>query len=197
MSGIRNSYVVRSGLERWKRCSSLRASSYVHRSQKLSIDRDRQRGGETAAQQMDCSAGYLNFADSEGIGRELEHGQTCRGKRPDALTSCIDSYWLAVVRQIEAARDNNTAHERAMLSIEYAEVVRAVYTEVGRGEFAKGETAGFSVMVVRQDRARSQAVTLGSTYADQIAVSGMQPGELVISAGASLIAEGERVEGIR
>ena len=61
----------------------------------------------------------------------------------------------------------------------------------------KGEAGGFSLMVVRQNRVRSQAVTLASTYGDQIAVSGVQPGELVVSSGASLLAEGDRVEVIQ
>jgi len=62
---------------------------------------------------------------------------------------------------------------------------------------AKGEGEGFSLMVVRANRVRSQAVTLGTTYADQIAVNGVQPGELVVSSGASLLSEGERVEVIQ
>ena len=62
---------------------------------------------------------------------------------------------------------------------------------------ARGESAGFSLMVVKDNHAHSQQVTLASTYGDQIAVAGVQPGELVISSGASLIAEGERVEVIR
>ena len=62
---------------------------------------------------------------------------------------------------------------------------------------SKGESGGFSLMVVRMNRARSQAVTLSATYGDLIAVAGVQPGELVISSGASLLAEGERVEVIQ
>ena len=62
---------------------------------------------------------------------------------------------------------------------------------------AKEEAEGFSLMVVRANRVRSQAVTLGTTYADQIAVNGVQPGELVVSSGASLLSEGQRVEVIQ
>jgi RND family efflux transporter MFP subunit len=62
---------------------------------------------------------------------------------------------------------------------------------------SKAEGGGFSLMVVRLDRARSQAVTLSATYGDQIAVAGVQPGELVISTGTSLLAEGDRVEVIQ
>jgi RND family efflux transporter MFP subunit len=62
---------------------------------------------------------------------------------------------------------------------------------------ARGEAEGFSLMVVRANHVRSQAVTLGTTYADQIAVNGVQPGELVVSSGASLLSEGERVEVIQ
>jgi multidrug efflux pump subunit AcrA (membrane-fusion protein) len=62
---------------------------------------------------------------------------------------------------------------------------------------ARGESGGFSLMVVRGNRARSQGVTLGATYGDQIAVGGVQPGEVVISSGAALLAEGERVEVIQ
>lgn len=62
---------------------------------------------------------------------------------------------------------------------------------------SKAESGGFSLMVVRMNRARSQAVTLSATYGDLIAIAGVQPGELVISSGASLLAEGERVEVIQ
>jgi RND family efflux transporter MFP subunit len=62
---------------------------------------------------------------------------------------------------------------------------------------SKGEAAGFSLMVVRMNRARSVPVTLATTYGDQIAISGVQPGELVVSSGASLLAEGEPVEVIQ
>jgi len=62
---------------------------------------------------------------------------------------------------------------------------------------SKEESGGFSLMVVRMNRARSQAVTLAATYGDQIAVAGVQPGELVVSTGASLLAEGDRVEVIQ
>jgi multidrug efflux pump subunit AcrA (membrane-fusion protein) len=62
---------------------------------------------------------------------------------------------------------------------------------------ARGESSGFSVMVVRMNRARSQPVSVGAAFGAEIAVSGVQPGELVISEGATLLAEGERVEVIR
>ncbi len=62
---------------------------------------------------------------------------------------------------------------------------------------SKTEGSGFSLMVVRGGRARTQSVTLATTYGDLIAVAGVQPGELVISSGASLLAEGERVEVIQ
>jgi multidrug efflux system membrane fusion protein len=62
---------------------------------------------------------------------------------------------------------------------------------------SKSEAGGFSLMVVRTNRVRSQAVTLAGTYGDLIAVSGVQPGELVVSSGGSLLAEGDRVEVIQ
>ena len=62
---------------------------------------------------------------------------------------------------------------------------------------SKEEAGGFSLMVVRMNHVRYQAVTLAATYGDQIAVSGVQPGELVVSSGASLLSEGELVEVIQ
>jgi RND family efflux transporter MFP subunit len=62
---------------------------------------------------------------------------------------------------------------------------------------AHGSSPGFSVMVVRMKRASSQPVSIGATFGSEIAVSGVQAGELVISEGATLIAEGEPVEVIR
>ncbi len=62
---------------------------------------------------------------------------------------------------------------------------------------SKEEAGGFSLMVVRANRARPQAVTLAATYGDLIGVAGVQPGELVIVSGASLLSPGERVEVIQ
>jgi RND family efflux transporter MFP subunit len=62
---------------------------------------------------------------------------------------------------------------------------------------SKEEAGGFSLMVVHANRVRSQAITLGATYGDQVAVAGVQPGELVIVSGASLLSEGELVEVIQ
>jgi len=62
---------------------------------------------------------------------------------------------------------------------------------------AKGDPPGFGVMLVRANQVRSQAVKLGATFGDQIAITGLQPGELVVASGASLLAEGERVEVIQ
>jgi RND family efflux transporter MFP subunit len=62
---------------------------------------------------------------------------------------------------------------------------------------ANGEAPGFNVMMVRSNQVRSQTVKLGATYGDQIAVTGIAPGELVVASGASLLAEGERVEVIQ
>ncbi len=61
----------------------------------------------------------------------------------------------------------------------------------------KGDVSGFSVMVIRANQVSSQTVKLGATYDDQIAVTGLQAGELVVASGASLLAEGERVEVIQ
>ncbi len=45
----------------------------------------------------------------------------------------------------------------------------------------KGKRAGFSVMVVRANQVGSRTVKLGATYGDQIAVTGVQPGEMVVA----------------
>jgi multidrug efflux pump subunit AcrA (membrane-fusion protein) len=53
----------------------------------------------------------------------------------------------------------------------------------------------FAVMVVEDGVARERAVTLGATYGERLAVtSGVQPGEHVILAGATLVTDGELVE---
>jgi multidrug efflux pump subunit AcrA (membrane-fusion protein) len=49
-------------------------------------------------------------------------------------------------------------------------------------------------MVVEGKRARRHPVTLGATYGDRVAVSGVKPGEQVIGSGAALIADGDAVE---
>jgi multidrug efflux system membrane fusion protein len=55
--------------------------------------------------------------------------------------------------------------------------------------------ASFAVMVVEAGIARERAVTLGPTYGERLVVtSGVQPGERVILAGATLVSDGEPVE---
>jgi len=53
----------------------------------------------------------------------------------------------------------------------------------------------FSVMVVENKVARARRVSLGPTFGDVLAVtSGLKPGEMVIRAGATMVANGENVE---
>ncbi len=55
--------------------------------------------------------------------------------------------------------------------------------------------ADFDVMVVENNVARARRVSLGPTFGDVLAVtSGVKPGELVIRAGATMVANGETVE---
>lgn len=55
--------------------------------------------------------------------------------------------------------------------------------------------ADFDVMVVENKVAKARRVSLGPTFGDVLAVtSGVQPGELVIRAGATMVASGEKVE---
>ncbi|HWT79104.1 MAG TPA: efflux RND transporter periplasmic adaptor subunit, partial [Candidatus Methylomirabilis sp.] len=56
-------------------------------------------------------------------------------------------------------------------------------------------TSGFAVMTVEGNQVRRRSVTLGNSYGDRIAVvSGVKPGDRVISLGATLIADGDPVE---
>jgi RND family efflux transporter MFP subunit len=54
--------------------------------------------------------------------------------------------------------------------------------------------ADFMVMVVENKMAKARKVSLGPTFGDILAVSGVRPGELVIRAGASMVANGQIVE---
>jgi multidrug efflux system membrane fusion protein len=55
--------------------------------------------------------------------------------------------------------------------------------------------SNFAVMVVENKVARVRPIALGPTFGDVLAVnSGLKPGELVIRAGATLVAHGETVE---
>ncbi len=55
--------------------------------------------------------------------------------------------------------------------------------------------ADFMVMVVENKVAQARKVSLGPTFGDVLAVtSGVKPGELVIRAGASMVASGQTVE---
>ena len=55
--------------------------------------------------------------------------------------------------------------------------------------------SSFAVMVVEGNVARARPVTLGPTYGDRLAItSGINPGEKVISSGATQVTDGETVE---
>lgn len=55
--------------------------------------------------------------------------------------------------------------------------------------------AGFAVMVVENMVAKARPVTLGPTFGDVLAITaGLRPGEMVIRAGATMVASGETVE---
>jgi multidrug efflux system membrane fusion protein len=59
----------------------------------------------------------------------------------------------------------------------------------------RANPADFAVMVVENKVARLRRVNLGPTFGDVLAVtSGVRPGELVVRAGATMIADGEAVE---
>ena len=56
-------------------------------------------------------------------------------------------------------------------------------------------SSGFAVMAIEGSQARRRSVTLGNSYGDRIVVvSGVKPGDRVISLGATLIADGDPVE---
>ena len=58
--------------------------------------------------------------------------------------------------------------------------------------------ADFSVMVVENKIAKARRVSLGPTFGDVLAVTnGLKPGELIVRAGATLVANGETVEVIQ
>jgi RND family efflux transporter MFP subunit len=52
----------------------------------------------------------------------------------------------------------------------------------------------FAVMVVSGGKVKRQPVSLGATYGDHIGVTGVQPGTMVISSGATLVDDGDAVE---
>ena len=52
----------------------------------------------------------------------------------------------------------------------------------------------FAVVVVADGKARREPVTLGNTYGDRIAIKGVDPGQMVVSSGASFVSDGEAVK---
>ena len=59
---------------------------------------------------------------------------------------------------------------------------------------ASDPAAGFAVVTVDGNIAHLRPVTLGNTYGDRIAISGVQPGVRIVSTGATLITDGDGVE---
>jgi RND family efflux transporter MFP subunit len=52
----------------------------------------------------------------------------------------------------------------------------------------------FAVIVVSDGTARREAVTLGNTYGDHIAVTGLKTGQTVVSSGAGFVSDGDPVK---
>lgn len=59
---------------------------------------------------------------------------------------------------------------------------------------AAGDSSQFAVVVVDNGIARRRPVTLGPTYGDRIAISGIEAGEKVVSSGASFVNDGDAVQ---
>ena len=58
---------------------------------------------------------------------------------------------------------------------------------------ASDASAGFAVVVVDEGIARRRPVTLGATYGDHIAISGVEAGKKVVSSGATFVSDGDAV----
>jgi RND family efflux transporter MFP subunit len=58
---------------------------------------------------------------------------------------------------------------------------------------AADNSSQFAVVVVDNGVARRRPVTLGSTYGDRIAITGVEAGQKVVSSGASFVSDGEAV----
>jgi multidrug efflux system membrane fusion protein len=59
---------------------------------------------------------------------------------------------------------------------------------------ASGGSSQFAVVVVKDGVARRTPVTLGQTYGDQIAISGVPAGQMIVSSGATFIGDGKAVK---
>lgn len=73
----------------------------------------------------------------------------------------------------------------------------ALVVPLGAVVRGKGSSYGFAVVTLQGNKAHIRPVTLGRTYGDRIAVTGLTEGEQVVTTGASMLAEGDRVEVIR
>ncbi|MBV8810007.1 MAG: efflux RND transporter periplasmic adaptor subunit [Acidobacteriaceae bacterium] len=56
------------------------------------------------------------------------------------------------------------------------------------------DSAQFAVVVVDNGIARRRPVSLGSTYGDRIAITGVQAGQKVVSSGATFVSDGDAVK---
>lgn len=59
---------------------------------------------------------------------------------------------------------------------------------------AADSSSQFAVVVVDGGVARRRPVTLGTTYGDRIAVTGVEPGEKVVTSGATFVSDGDLVK---
>jgi multidrug efflux pump subunit AcrA (membrane-fusion protein) len=58
---------------------------------------------------------------------------------------------------------------------------------------AGDDSSQFAVVVVDNGVAHRRPVTLGQTYGDRIAISGVDAGQKVVSSGASFVSDGDQV----
>jgi multidrug efflux system membrane fusion protein len=144
----------------------------------------------------DLVIGHLRNGSKLAIYAEAFPNRQFRGF-VSALAAVADSTTRSFQVEITVPNEHALLKPGMIVSVDVGETPRSQpVTVVPLDAIVRGtsESSPFAVMVVNNDVAKLQPVTLGTTYGDRIAISGVPAGERVIRSGANLVSDGAPVK---
>jgi RND family efflux transporter MFP subunit len=144
----------------------------------------------------DLVIGHLRNGSKLAIYAEAFPNRQFRGY-VSALAAVADSTTRSFQVEITVPNERALLKPGMIVSVDVGETTRSQpVTVVPLDAIVRStsESSPFAVMVVNEGVAKLQSVTLGTTYGDRIAVSGVPAGEKVIRSGANLVTDGATVK---
>jgi multidrug efflux system membrane fusion protein len=145
----------------------------------------------------DLEVAGLKTGRTLALEAEALPGQVFRGV-VTAISPVADSNTRLFPVEITISNPRRALLAGMIASVEPGAAKHAPVLVAPLGAVVRAKEAGFGVMVIQdaggQAKAASRPVTLGETYGNKIQVTaGLREGERVVTAGASLLADGESV----